>query len=81
MASVIKASAVLDNVFLTMRHRLLDIAAALDRIDRAADVKSAQSDPRMRMLREAVAVLTDGKPDRAVRAQMTFSIPYNDVLH
>ena len=68
---------VLDRDFLETRHRLLDIAAGLDRIDRADDAAKTRSDPRYLQLEEAVRLLIDGKPDRAERIQMVFSLPYD----
>jgi len=68
----------LDRNFLEIRHRLLDIAAGLDRIDRADDAAKTRSDPRYLQLAEAVRLLTDGKPDRAERIQMVFSLPYDE---
>lgn len=67
----------LERDFLTMRHRVLDVAAALDRIDRADGAEAVLRDPRMTMLREAVNTLASGKPDRAERVQMIFSIPFD----
>ena len=66
----------LDRDFLEIRHGLLGIAAALDRIDRAEGSAEARSDPRWGKLQEAVRLLTDGQSDRATRAQMVFSDPY-----
>ncbi len=71
---------VLERDFLKMRHSVLDVAAALDRIDRAEGAEAAQRDPRMTMLREAVHTLTSDKPDRAERIQMIFSIPVDNQL-
>ena len=70
------AGEMLDSHFLEIRHRLLDIAAALDRIDRADDAAKSRSDPRSLQLNEAVRLLTDGNPDRAERIQLAFSLPY-----
>ena len=67
----------LDRHFLEIRHRMLDIAAALDRIDRADDAAKTRSDLRYLQLDQAIRVLTDGKPARAERIQMVFSLPYD----
>ena len=74
----VQASAVeqLDRDFLEIRHGLLGIAAALDRIDRAEGNAEAHGDPRWGQLQEAVRLLTDGQSDRASRAQMVFSDSY-----
>jgi len=68
----------LDRHFLEIRHRVLDIAAGLDRIDRADDAAKSRLDPRYLQLREAVRLLNDGIPDRAERIQMAFSLPYDE---
>jgi len=78
MNATLTAGEVLARSFLDVRFRLLDVAASLDRIDRAAESASVLKDPRMMMLREAMAILVDGKQDRACRLQMTFSLPYNE---
>ena len=72
-----KAADVLDREFLELRHRLLDIAAGLDRIDRCDGVTAARKDDRMRQIGDALALLADGRPGRAERIQMVFSDPYN----
>ncbi len=67
----------LDREFLEIRHRLIDIAAALDRIDRADGADGLRSDPRLALLRHAILVLTDGQGNRAERVQMVFSDTYD----
>jgi len=73
----IVAAAVLNRNFLETRHELVNLAAALDRIDRGGDAAAVRSDPRMINLLEAARLLTDGLPDRAKRVQMLFSEPYD----
>lgn len=72
------ANEILDRNFLELRHRVLDIAAGLDRIDRADDAAKTRLDPRYLQLGEAVRLLIDGKPDRTERIQMVFSLPYDE---
>jgi len=62
--------------FLDTRHRILDVAAALDRIERGDGSEAVRQDPRMVQMIEALRVLVDGEPDRASRVQMIFSEPY-----
>jgi hypothetical protein len=69
---------VLDRDFLETRHRLLDIAAALDRMDRVDEAGQVHSDRRYTQLEQAIRVLADGQPDRAERVQMVFSLPYDE---
>jgi hypothetical protein len=57
--------AVVDRYFLEHRAKVLDIAAFLDRVDRAQG--DGADDYRVTALRECCAVLLDGKPDRARR--------------
>lgn len=66
---------VLNREFLEVRAKILDLAAALDRLDRAEG--SVEDDPRMTALRAALAVLTEREPERAERVQMIFSRPYD----
>lgn len=69
------AAEVLDREFLTMRSRVLDLAASLDRVDRAG---SAADDPRWSKLRSAIEVLLAPTPGRAERVQLLFSLPYDE---
>jgi hypothetical protein len=68
------ASNMLDIEFLGIRCRLVELAAALDRIDRAND--STAADPRMAQIRRSLETLAGTGPDRAERVQMVFSLPY-----
>jgi hypothetical protein len=70
------ATEVLDREFLEVRARLIDVAAALDRIDRADG--SAADDPRLDQIRRAVEVLAGDTPGRAERVQSLFSLPYQE---
>jgi hypothetical protein len=68
------APEVLNREFPDIRARLLQLAAALDRMDRAAG--SPEADPRRQKVREALAILLEAGPDRAERMQLLFSLPY-----
>ncbi|MEZ6066278.1 MAG: hypothetical protein R3B90_11355 [Planctomycetaceae bacterium] len=70
------AMAVLDRHFLDVRSRLLDIAAALDRIERSQGGETAARDPRMTKILEALSILKSDGADRAERIQIAFSDPY-----
>lgn len=63
---------VVDAYFMEHRARLLDVAAFLDRVDRAG---AGDDDFRMRAFRRCVAVLGDGGPDRARRILELLSDP------
>jgi hypothetical protein len=60
--------------FIENRNRLLEIAAFLDRIDRA-DPAIAASDFRMQAFAEALAALTSAGPHRLEQIQMILSDP------
>lgn len=55
---------VVDAYFMEHRARLLDVAAFLDRIDRAGP---GVDDYRMAAYRAAIGLLLDGKPERTRR--------------
>ena len=57
---------VADMYFLEHRARLLDLAAFLDRYDRARD-DTSNEDFRLTALRRAIELLNDGRSDRAAR--------------
>lgn len=81
---------VTDRYFLEHRAKLLDLAAYLDRLDRAPGSKGPTPTPgsgndasgatsggdyRDKALREAIAILTDGNPHRARRVLERLSDP------
>lgn len=67
-------SKVIEQYFLEHRAKLLDLAAFLDRIDRAApDANAPHEDFRITAMRRAVSILLDEKPGRAKRIQELFS--------
>lgn len=68
-----------DEYFIENRTRLLEIAAYLDRLDRAGDGEAA-GDFRMRAFDEALEVLAGGESDRLHRIQMIFSDPTTEPL-
>ena len=68
---------ILDEQFLTMRAKLIELAATFDRIDREEDAVTTPKDERYAKLREAISILGDIKPDRVERIQMLFSDPYD----
>lgn len=59
-------SEIADAYFLEHRAKLIDIAAFLDRMDRAEDPEGRE-DFRIAALRRCVAMLDDGQGDRARR--------------
>ena len=67
---------VLNQEFLVVRAKLLEIAAALDRVGRAAG--SVADDPRALAICQALDVLVSTQPDRAEQIQLIFSREYDD---
>jgi len=63
---------VLDREFLRLRASILNIAAILDRIDRAEE--SFEPDPRLGLVREAIQMLDSESADRVERIQEVFSV-------
>ena len=87
------AMRILDEQFLTLRARLIEIAANLDRIDRAiasedadgfsadglsAGGLSANGNPRMQQIRKAIKQLLEPGPGLAERLQLIFSLAYDE---
>ncbi len=68
-------SSSLEGEFLGIRCRLIELAATLDRIDRAG---GAGGDSRMDQIRDSLAILIGAAPDRAEQIQMVFSLPYEE---
>ena len=71
---MLKAAEVLDHYFLDLRCMLLEIAATLDRHDRAA---ADGDDPRLSRLYQSLEILADRAtpPNRAERLLHLFSDP------
>lgn len=75
------ASQVLDQYFLHNRAGLLDLAAFLDRVDRAQDPDQARSDPRHVALMTALeTIISAGPGERAQAVQLCFSDPTSEPL-
>ena len=69
----------IDEYFMEERVKVIDLAAFLDRLDRAREI-DADDDFRLRSIREALAVLVDGDGERVQRVQMIFSDPRSELL-
>jgi hypothetical protein len=70
--SPLSATQLVDEYFIENRNRILEVAAFLDRIDRAG-ANVAASDFRMQVFNEALAALTGAAPDRLTHIQMLLS--------
>ncbi len=67
---------VLDLYFMDARWKLIDLAAFIDRVDRA----DGQEDFRMKAFREALGELTKNNPDRARQVLLAFSDPTTEPI-
>ena len=67
---------VLERQYLPIRAKILEIAAALDRISRAAG--SLESDGPLSQLHQALDVVQQSTGDRAEQVQQIFSREYDD---
>ena len=77
MTCVQTASEVLDQTYLQLRAKLLELAAGLDRIERADSGVTIADDPRVKGIQEGIGVLSSRGLDRSERIQMIFSDPYD----
>lgn len=75
---------VLDLYFLDARCKLIEIAAFVDRVQRAAheheEADGAGDEYRLEAFKRAVAALADERSDKARRVQMIFSDPTDEPL-
>lgn len=69
---------ILDREFLVIRAKILEVAAALDRIERAEG--DASSDSRIKLLADAIDVIATkhADPIRAEKIQLLFSRQYDE---
>jgi hypothetical protein len=70
------AAPTIEQEFLPLRAKLLEIAAAMDRLDRAGGADAR--DPRMAKVRAAIELMLESNGDRAEQTQLVFSRPYED---
>ncbi len=78
--SPLNAEEFLDQEFLVVRAKILEIAAALDRLDRGAGDSDnhPRNDPRTENLRRGLEALLSHEHNRAERIQQIFSLPYDE---
>jgi len=67
---------VLDLYFMENRAKLIDLAAFLDRVDRA----SGEADFRLGAFKEATRHLADNKPERAKNVLLSLSDPTTEPI-
>lgn len=65
---------ILNRDFLETRAKILEIASALDRLDRAP---GDAPDPRRAKLQEGLDAVRSGEPGRAEAVQLIFSLDYD----
>ncbi|MCH2182776.1 MAG: hypothetical protein MK108_12290 [Mariniblastus sp.] len=70
------ASQILEREFLEVRAKILEIAASLDRMDRAEG--DLTLDPNRQLLDRGIDLLKSNETDRAEQVQLLFSREYND---
>jgi hypothetical protein len=75
MSTPLESSEVLNREFLEIRAWLLQVGAALDRMDRGAG--SVADDPRRRSIDDALRLLLAPGADRAEQIQLLFSLQYD----
>ncbi len=69
----------IDEYFMEHRVQVLELAAFLDRLERAREL-DAQDDFRLRAIRDALTVVAGDGGARVERVQMVFSDPSTDLL-
>ncbi|UFS69560.1 hypothetical protein LPW11_16870 [Geomonas sp. RF6] len=72
-SSPLKTAEILDIYFLENRARLLEIAAFLDRIDRAPDAAEKGRDFRYRSFVRALSIVLEEKGERTKGVQISLS--------
>lgn len=75
MSSPVSPTQVLTREFLDIRARILETAAAFDRLARSGE--NLESDPRWLQIRAALDILQHGSTDLAEKVQLVFSINYD----
>lgn len=75
MTLPLTAAEVLSREFLEIRAKILEIAAAFDRLERSAG--DVSDDPRIARLHEALKVVSEPQGERAEQVQLVFSREYD----
>ena len=68
-----QAKDVIERYFLENRAKLIDIAAFLDRVNRAGEAHEGRADFRYRAFQKALLLLAEGRERRAEAVQLCFS--------
>ena len=76
MTKVRSSKDVFEQEFLPIRAKLLEVAASLDRLDRASGTLTSES--RLKQIQAAINVLLRSEVERAEQVQLIFSRPFED---
>ena len=76
MPTIQSSQQVLDRHYLEIRCSILDLAAALDRLERSDGFSQTAGDPRLKLLQEGLRILSSSGDDRAERFQLLLSDSY-----
>lgn len=81
MTTPLSANETLEREYLLIRAKILEIGAALDRVERGNGADGIAGDPRLNEISRALETLS--KPigdtaDRAEAIQLIFSLPYRE---
>ena len=77
--SPLSATELVDEYFIETRNRIIEVAAFLDRLDRA-DPSVAEQDFRVQALADAINVLAGAGPNRVREIQTLMSDPTTEPL-
>jgi hypothetical protein len=66
---------ILDREFLDIRSKILEVGAALDRLQRAEG--NVSGDSRLTLIHDALKLVASDEPHRAERIQLLFSREYD----
>lgn len=75
MTTLAHASDILNKEYLEIRARILELAAVLDRLDRAEG--SVVADRRLTLIQQGLEILREPKAGRAEQVQLNFSLDYD----
>jgi hypothetical protein len=69
--------ALLEQQFLEIRCKILDLAAQLDRLQRGGDLEAIKGDPKWTRIQKGIAILANDQPAKAQSVQELFSLQYD----
>lgn len=72
---VMDSNQIFSREFLEIRAKILEIAASLDRLERA---EGCCDDPRLQLIQDGLGILNGEQTDKAVAVQLLFSREYED---